>query len=64
MTPQERLDRLAALRRMLEANNNQYDSLVARYSGVRPSWVSTDLSLLGQKIWRYKQEIKELEGDE
>lgn len=64
MTPQERRDRLTALRRMLEVNNDQYDSLAARYSGVRPSWVSTDLSLLGQKIWRYKQEIKELEGDE
>lgn len=64
MTPQERLNRLAALRRILEEGNNQYDSLAARYSGVRPSWVSTDLSLLGQMIWRYKQEIKELEGDE
>jgi len=64
MTPQEKIDRIAALKRQLEIKNAAYDSLAARYSGVRPSWVSGDLSELGQYIWRYKQELKELEETE
>lgn len=61
MTPQEKIDRIAVLKRQLETKNADYDSLAARYSGVRPSWVSCDLSELGQHIWRYTQELKELE---
>ena len=64
MTPQEKIDRIAALKRQLETKNAAYDILAARYSGVRPNWVSGDLSKLGQYIWRYKQELKELEGTE
>ena len=64
MTPQEKIDRIAAMKRQLEIKNAAYDSLAARYSGVRPSWVSSDLSELGQYIWRYRQELKELEGEQ
>ena len=31
--------------------------LMCKYSGVRPSWVSTDLALLGDRIDRLRAEI-------
>ena len=39
----------------------EYDALSMR-QGVRPSWVSTDLSLLGHRISAAVARIKELEG--
>ena len=41
----------------------QRDEMEMRYSGVRPSYVSTDLAILGERIDRYKAKLKEMEGD-
>ena len=49
---------------LLDQKMAAVNSLAARYSGVRPSWVSGDLSELGQYIWRYRQELKQLEETE
>ena len=40
----------------------EYEDLSMRNQGVRPSWVSTDLSLLGHPISAAVARIKELEG--
>lgn len=41
----------------------EYNSIKKKYgTGVRPSWVSTDLAILWDKIQRYDNTIKELEG--
>jgi|TARA_R110000868_G_scaffold103599_3_gene285181 hypothetical protein len=39
----------------------QRDELSARYRGVRPSYVSTDLAILGERITRYRAKIKKME---
>lgn len=31
--------------------------LIRKYTGVRPSWVSTDVALLGERIERLREEI-------
>ena len=41
----------------------QRDDLEMRYSGVRPSYVSTDLAILEERIERYKAKLAEMEGD-
>ena len=40
----------------------EYEDLSMRNQGVRPSWVSTDLSLLDHRISAAVARIKELEG--
>ena len=41
----------------------QRDEMERRYSGVRPSYVSTDLAILEERIERYKAKLAEMEGD-
>ena len=42
----------------------RYDDLIKRYgTGVRPSWVSTDLAIEGQLMRSYAKLIEELEND-
>ena len=42
----------------------QRDEMERRFSGVRPSYVSTDLAVLEERIERYKAKLTEMEGDE
>lgn len=37
--------------------------LIRKYSGVRPSWVSTDVALLGERIERLRAEIIAAEAE-
>ena len=41
----------------------QGDELELRYQGVRPSYVSTDLAILEERIERYKAKLTEIEGE-
>ena len=41
----------------------QRDAMELRYSGVRPSYVSTDLAILGERISRYRAKLAEMEGE-
>ena len=42
----------------------QRDELSAKFShGVRPSYVSTDLAVLGERISRYRAMLAEMEGE-
>ena len=41
----------------------QRDDMERRYSGVRPSFVSTDLAILGERIERYRAKLAEMEGE-
>ena len=61
MTKQEEIndikDCIASWRR-------QRDELSAKFSqGVRPSYVSCDLAVLGERIDRYKAKLAEMEGE-
>ena len=59
MTKQEEIndikDCIASWRR-------QRDLMERRYQGVRPSFVSCDLAVLGERIERYKAKLAEMEG--
>lgn len=39
----------------------EFSNVATKYRGVRPSWVSTDLALLRDRIDRYKRMLSELE---
>jgi len=41
----------------------QRDEMERRFSGVRPSYVSTDLAVLEERIERYKAKLAEMEGE-
>lgn len=41
----------------------QRDEMERRYSGVRPSYVSTDLAILEERIARYRAKLAEMEGE-
>lgn len=41
----------------------QRDELSAKFQGVRPSYVSTDLAILEERIMRYKAKLAEMEGE-
>lgn len=41
----------------------QRDEMELRYQGVRPSYVSCDLAVLGERIERFKAKLKEMEGE-
>lgn len=41
----------------------QRDELSAKFQGVRPSYVSCDLGVLGERIERYKAKLAEMEGE-
>jgi CCR4-NOT transcriptional regulation complex NOT5 subunit len=58
MTKQEEIndikDCIASWRR-------QHDEMEMRYQGVRPSYVSTDLAILEERIERYRAKLAEME---
>ena len=42
----------------------RYDDLIKRYgTGVRPSWVSTDLAIEGERMRYYAKIVEELEDN-
>ena len=59
----ERQAELNDLKDAIASWRKQRDELSARYSGVRPSYVSTDLAILEERIQRYVAQVKELEGE-
>ena len=50
MTKQELIDYIQSL-------TKEYEELAREHQGVRPSWVSTDLSLLDHRISELKKEL-------
>ena len=40
----------------------QRDEMERRFSGVRPSYVSTDLAVLEERIQRFRTRLAEMEG--
>lgn len=55
--------KLAMLKQMLKRLDDDYEQLIKRHgTGVRPSWVSTDLSLISHKAALYRKAIAEIEG--
>jgi len=41
----------------------QRDEMERRFSGVRPSYVSTDLAVLEERIQRFRTRLAEMEGE-
>jgi hypothetical protein len=41
----------------------QRDEMERRYQGVRPSYVSTDLAVLEERIQRFRTRLAEMEGE-
>ena len=56
MTTEELKDYIARLRK-------ERGELLRKYQGVRPSWVSTDVAILGERIDRFVAKVKEMEGE-
>ncbi len=55
---------ISDLRKFIKSTRRQRDNLSERYGlGVRPSYVSTDLAILDDRIERYEAKIKALELD-
>ena len=55
---------ISDLRKFIKSTRRQRDNLSERYGlGVRPSYVSTDLAILDDRIERYEAKIKGLELD-
>ena len=53
---------ISDLRKFIKSTRRQRDNLSERYGlGVRPSYVSTDLAILDNRIERYEAKIKVLE---
>ena len=48
----------------IERERKEYNDLLTKYgSGVRPSWVSTELAHIGLTIQGYQLQLKEMEVD-
>ena len=48
----------------IERERKDYNELLTKYgSGVRPSWVSTELAHIGLSIQGYQLQLKEMEVD-
>ncbi len=60
MTKQEDIN---TIRDCIASWMRQRDDLERRFSGVRPSYISTDLAILGERIDRYRAKLAEMEGD-
>ena len=58
MTKQEEIN---DLKDCIASWRKQRDELELRYQGVRPSYVSTDLAILEERIERYKAKLAEME---
>ena len=56
-------DEINDLKDCIASWRRQRDELSAKYQGVRPSYVSTDLALLEERIERYKAKLAEMEGE-
>ena len=41
----------------------QRDEMERRFSGVRPSYISTDLAVLEERISRFRAKLAEMEGE-
>ena len=52
-----------AIKDCIASLRKERDELELRYQGVRPSYVSTDLAILEERIQRYVARVKELEGE-
>lgn len=49
---------------MYQMYKQRYDDLIKRYgTGVRPSWVSTDLAIEGERMRHYAKIVEELEDN-
>lgn len=56
---------ISDLKKFIKSTRRQRDNLSERYGlGVRPSYVSTDLAILDNRIERYETKIKALELDD
>lgn len=51
------------LKQCIASWRKQRDDLELRYQGVRPSYVSTDLAVLEERIGRYVAKLAEMEGE-
>lgn len=60
MTKQEEI---SDIKDAIASWRKQREELELRYQGVRPSYVSTDLAILEERIQRYVARVKELEGE-
>ena len=56
-------DEINDLKDCIASWRKQRDELELRYQGVRPSYVSTDLAILEERIGRYVAQVKEMEGE-
>ena len=56
-------EKIADLKRCIASWQKQYDQLAENFSGVRPSYVSTDLAMMWIRIEEYKAKLAEMEGD-
>jgi len=55
---------IESLQRMIELNQGRVDSLIKEHGyGCRPSYVSEELCHYGERVERYKAELKELQGE-
>lgn len=55
-------DELNAIKDCIASWRRERDELELRHQGVRPSYVSTDLAILEERIERYKAKLEEMEG--
>ena len=56
-------DEINDLKDCIASWRKQRDEMELRYQGVRPSYVSTDLAILEERIERYKKQLKAMEMD-
>ena len=55
---------IESLQRMIALNQGRVDSLIEEHGqGCRPSYVSEELCHYGERVERYKAELKELQGE-
>lgn len=54
-------EQLAFFTSLRDNKRKQYRDLVDRYSGVRPGWVSADLTFIGMEITSAENRITEIE---
>ena len=57
-------DTIETHQQMLAQAQQQYQDLLNKYRGVRPSWVSEELCHIEMRIANYKSEIEELQNEQ
>ena len=60
MTKQEKI---SDIKDCIASWMRQRDGMERRFSSGRPSYVSTDLAILEERISRYRAKLAEMEGD-